>query len=637
MARMLGASAAPSILFGVVTDHSRDALELLKDNMAIVSFWPARTLTASWGVVVYNNKTKEWDELPAHARRTGSKLRMLEDGGLITRCKFYYQRRFARLFDVSTADVEVPGASTAPHPEYIWLLDNDISLRRFRMDRFLQSWSCSFPSGRPLIAQPVVLQNTQYFWPFNWKTWQDVATDTMVARPISFVEVQMPLVDGLFFRQFARGVGYHISERGARVNTDWGIDFVWCRAAQQYEASRQACAVVPTPISHENAQTYSKGKGYALIGKQTLRWIRGRWPELYFYPEGLGSTAATLPWKQHDQMRDTLMKELLKPRPLPESWHMCTVRIGAALEPSQALSNVHVYWINADPERRARMTRQFEELGIQAHTRVPATTYEDIVALQARGFNVSGLVLRRQVSSALRDTPRLATPADRITYSFSELGCTLSHLRAAHMVHKARHAFSLILEDDLDLGALRSWSHSLSELMSHAPNGWRVLQLHNVNAAQHQKFCGSCFAFWRWRKLFWSSAAYLLSREGAAALSGGLYTPETPAYPHAVAAFLTRQLHELNVQSPLVADNLIFRTNMPDAYTFSRPLFGVVSSTNSSIQISEVVRRVEVPLNLYLQNYFQPTGMSHCASLSATLHPSGARTDFSRHPRRPRR
>jgi hypothetical protein len=65
-----------------------------------------------------------------------------------------------------------------------------------------------------------------------------------------------------------------------------------------------------------------------------------------------------------------------------------------------------------------------------------------------------------------------------------------------------------------------------------------------------------------------------------------------------------------------VADNLIFRTNLPHAYTFSRPLFGLAPS-NSSIQTAEVHRVLDAPVRTVVDTYFAPDKqMERCASLS---------------------
>ena len=55
---------------------------------------------------------------------------------------------------------------------------------------------------------------------------------------------------------------------------------------------------------------------------------------------------------------------------------------------------------------------------------------------------------------------------------------TLSHVAAIEAAYEAGHAFALIVEDNLGLGLLPSWSHAtVSEVLDEAPDGWHVLQL----------------------------------------------------------------------------------------------------------------------------------------------------------------
>lgn len=209
-----------------------------------------------------------------------------------------------------------------------------------------------------------------------------------------------------------------------------------------------------------------------------------------------------------------------------------------------------------------------------------------------------------------------------MTYSYSELGCTLSHLRAARMAFESGAAASLVLEDDLVLRHMPSWTHSLAELMARAPAGWRILQLHTINAPLLRNWCIYSIGFRRWEKLHWSSAAYLLSRQAAAALSEATGPLDAPDFPTRLAGFIASHLAWRGAgipsdhASPLVADNLIFRTNLPHAYTFSRLLFALAPS-NSSIQTPEVQRVLDSPMRAVADAYFAPDKqMERCASLS---------------------
>eukprot|EP00967_Tisochrysis_lutea_P142949 scaffold264898_cov28-Tisochrysis_lutea.AAC.1 len=166
--------------------------------MAAVAVWTERVIRPHWAVIVHNNRTEPWNKLNETAVRLGASLKLLADAERPpSRAKLLFQLRFTPLLD---------------DEDYIWLLDGDIDLTRFRLDDFLTRWQCSFPSGPPIIAQPVALHSTQYFWHLNWDTWatwQPLPWGT----PVPLVEMQMPLMHGSFFKHLASGVGRHISAR----------------------------------------------------------------------------------------------------------------------------------------------------------------------------------------------------------------------------------------------------------------------------------------------------------------------------------------------------------------------------------------------------------------------------------------
>jgi hypothetical protein len=227
------------------------------------------------------------------------------------------------------------------------------------------------------------------------------------------------------------------------------------------------------------------------------------------------------------------------------------------------------------------------------------------------------------MSAAVRDSPG-ATDQQKVTYSFAQLGCTLSHLRAARLAFESGAPASLVMEDDLVLRHMSSWTHSLGELMARAPAGWRILQLHMINTPLLRNWCSEAVGFRRWEKLHWSSAAYLLSRQGASALSLASGPLDAPDYPTRLAAFIASRVDDKVVghanpsdhTSPLVSDYLIFRANLPHAYSFSRPLFGL-SPFRSTIQTPEVDQLLDMPMRAVADAYFAPDKhMERCASLS---------------------
>jgi len=306
----------PRILFGVLADHSAGTLRLLEDNMAAIAGWPERIIQPSWAVIIFNNRTSEWDRLPHTAARVGAVLALLEDGGVRpTRAKLTYQVRFARLLSDNATWLApsprqpVRAKRAAPSPrqpllaeqtapaDYLWLPDSDMSFQRFRLDAFLARWRCAFAGGPPLLAQPLVLQRTQGWWHTTWDGWASGTTRRIPdAVPTSFVEVQVPLIDGGFFRFLAHDVAERLNIMGRHVNCGWGLDFVWSGAAKQYAPHRQAVALVLLPVSHLNRKTMRKGAAFYRKGFELLRQVAKMWPKWYRFPLGLVTKQVATAW-----------------------------------------------------------------------------------------------------------------------------------------------------------------------------------------------------------------------------------------------------------------------------------------------------------------------------------------------------
>jgi hypothetical protein len=434
------AGSGPRILFGVVTDHSEPALRLVEDNMAAVSGWPERVIVPSWAVIVYNNRTPAWDRLPAQAARLGAVLRMLEDGGgPRTRAKMTYQLRFADLLSRGNATLDSAGAQPARSawrsmryahwtplhlhdaaPDHMWLLDGDISLQRFRVDAFIARWQCSFPGGPPLVAQPPVLQSTQAFWHVNWESWAANASRPG-AVDTSFVEIQSPLIDGGYFRHLARGDAAVIADKGRELDSDWGIDMMWCSAARQFDPSRRACAVVLYPVSHLDSRTLQKDDEYAVVGQELMKWMRMRWYDLVHFPYALAAQPLMrISLHRYRWMRQAALVRMVSPKGDRPRRRACHATNRLVLTAASALSGLHLFWINADAsvDRRRRMETELDALGIRNHTRVPAVVLADIQRLQARGFQLKGLRLEEKVRRGLamlfgQPTPQREGPAPK--------------------------------------------------------------------------------------------------------------------------------------------------------------------------------------------------------------------------------
>jgi hypothetical protein len=147
-----------------------------------------------------------------------------------------------------------------------------------------------------------------------------------------------------------------------------------------------------------------------------------------------------------------------------------------------------VYWINLDraPERRSLMEEQFARHAVRDHTRVVALDQRLLPGRWREEGPDAGWrdhdVVEGDGEGALLWLPswkrELVLASRRLGIVRSMAAVTLSHVAAIEAAYEAGHAFALIVEDDLGLGLLPSWSHAtLSEVLDEAPDGWHVLQL----------------------------------------------------------------------------------------------------------------------------------------------------------------
>jgi hypothetical protein len=151
----------------------------------------------------------------------------------------------------------------------LFLLDEDISLVDFNYNAFTEVWDCGFPNQPPpLIVQPVVAEDTQFFNFVLWSTWRDKPT---LATATGIVEQQAPLFDAIFFEWFVRRVLSHTLKFALEYGVDWGHDRSWCNAAAMYSVevlhwspSDVSCAIVTvTSIHHLNT--------HSMVGKRVNR------------------------------------------------------------------------------------------------------------------------------------------------------------------------------------------------------------------------------------------------------------------------------------------------------------------------------------------------------------------------------
>ena len=97
----------------------------------------------------------------------------------------------------------------------IFLMDEDISLLDFNLNKFLKIWDCALRNQPPpLIVQPVIAEPTQYFNFVLQQTWKDTG---VVATASGLVEQQVPFFDAIFFEWFVRRVLVTTRDVAAKV------------------------------------------------------------------------------------------------------------------------------------------------------------------------------------------------------------------------------------------------------------------------------------------------------------------------------------------------------------------------------------------------------------------------------------
>jgi hypothetical protein len=117
----------------------------------------------------------------------------------------------------------------------VFLMDEDISLLDFDMNKLLLAWDCSFPNQPPpLVVQPLVRESTQVFNFVGVKAWRNISS--VKSSATGYVEQQVPLFDALFFEWYVRRVLSLTRSYSLERGVDWGGDRSWCGAAASYAA-----------------------------------------------------------------------------------------------------------------------------------------------------------------------------------------------------------------------------------------------------------------------------------------------------------------------------------------------------------------------------------------------------------------
>ena len=115
---------------------------------------------------------------------------------------------------------------------FVWIMDGDVSVDGFDLKDFLKAMHCSLPHV-PLVAQPLVGENTQSYKFFNKKSWQSAGA---VAAQTGFIEVQVPMIDSVLFRYYLLSFVLPLVIPAHILGADWGFDQLFCSVAKIFDS-----------------------------------------------------------------------------------------------------------------------------------------------------------------------------------------------------------------------------------------------------------------------------------------------------------------------------------------------------------------------------------------------------------------
>ena len=201
---------------------------------------------------------------------------------------------------------------------------------------------------------------------------------------------------------------------------------------------------------------------------------------------------------------------------------------------------LHLYFINSDESihRASDLNKDMAYLSwrsqlssatssrqrFQLH-RVPAVTVNEVKEMYNNGslyfqqaekeeelwkedLNITATTPNQTI---LIDRPR--TDEDINTFTFEEVACTLSHLRAIKQAYDDGRDIAIILEDDILISTefIDNWESYANQ----APKDWQILQWMNRNIRANKRALHTRHDFWvAWRWYFWGADFYTIRREG---------------------------------------------------------------------------------------------------------------------------
>ena len=193
---------------------------------------------------------------------------------------------------------------------------------------------------------------------------------------------------------------------------------------------------------------------------------------------------------------------------------------------------LHLYFINLDKsaDRAAALKENIASLSwknsqstFQLH-RVPAITVNEVKELYTNGslyfkqmeqqesLKQNGNIINT-IHNETKLIDRARTPADINTFTFHEVACTLSHLRAIKQAYDDGQEMAIILEDDALIS--QDFVDNWESYADQAPSDWQILQWMTSNTFVNKRAIHTHDDFWMsWRWYFWGAVLYSIRREG---------------------------------------------------------------------------------------------------------------------------
>lgn len=235
---------------------------------------------------------------------------------------------------------------------------------------------------------------------------------------------------------------------------------------------------------------------------------------------------------------------------------------------NQILSYFPIYYINLD-----RSTSRYENMKNQ----IDFYEVKNIFRISA----INGNELQDTRQGIIEITPTISLKYTNSASNFikTELGCTLSHLKAIYTSYLNDDQFSIIMEDDVGFGLIPFWEVTLKDIIDNAPKDWQIISLWCS-----KKECLKIKGYLPYPKYTcWGAVCYVISRSGMESV---------------LKCVKDNTIH---LHDPLQADYLYATTY---GYTI-KPLFYLMS-TQSTIADSPKIEASQSYRNIkyYMQDIF---------------------------------